>query len=206
MINETLLVQQYINGENINNDILYRIYYLMAKYYKENGISNLSEIRQKLYEWKNKYNVKNSTYINNAIINALSDKRRLTTDNQIKVSVQDVEFIKSKFDTRNTRLAALALLCFAKQFADTNCEFDISISALGDWIHINKSNLSGRYLKELVDFEYITYEKQKTNHKAWMADVKSKVKKFKIMASIKNQGEYILRDNDILELYSRIFE
>lgn len=205
MINETLLVQQYLNGENINEDILYRIYFLLAKYYKENGISNLSEVRSKIYEWKTKNNIKNSPYLNNAIINALNDKRRLTTDNLIRISLEDIDLIKSKFDTKNTRLSSLAILCYAKQFADSNKEFNISITALGDWIHINKSNLSGRYIKELVNFEYIIYEKQTNNYKTWMADVKSKTKKFKILASIKNQGEYVLKDNDIFDLYNKVF-
>ena len=53
MINETLLVKQYLNGENINEGIMYRICYLLSKWYKENGINSKLEIRNNIFKTSN---------------------------------------------------------------------------------------------------------------------------------------------------------
>ena len=82
MINETLLVKQYLNGENINEGIMYRICYLLSKWYKENGINSKLEIRNNIFNWAKENNVYIKINLNDCIDRATKNKRRLTGDNQ----------------------------------------------------------------------------------------------------------------------------
>ena len=70
MINETILVRQYLNGENINPNCLYRICFLLAKWYKEQGIEDKLQVRTNIFEWANKYGVYLPLYLNACIDNA----------------------------------------------------------------------------------------------------------------------------------------
>ena len=56
MINEILEVQEYLDGKNINKKCLYRTCFMLAKWYKQQGLSNV-EIREKIFEWGKKYNI-----------------------------------------------------------------------------------------------------------------------------------------------------
>lgn len=206
MINETILVQQYLNGENINPSCLYRTCFLLAKWYKEQGIEDKLQVRTNIFEWANKYGVYLPLYLNACIDNAFGDDRRLTENITVRVSEEDVAEIKRRFDNKKTRKVALAILCYAKTFANSKGEFRISQVSFADWVNIDPANVGRRHFRELIDYGYMTrIDNGSAKHNFWNKDVKTKMNKYKISVPIRNTGEYILEDNNIDKLYEEIF-
>lgn len=203
MINEVLEVQGYLNGENINKKCLYRICFLLAKWFKQQGMSHI-EIRQAIFDWGKKYHIYIEYNVNSIIYQALEDKQRLKENVIIKINSNDIEEIKKRFDSRNSRLLALAILCYAKCNANRDNEFIISGLALSHWIGIKSTNLSGRHLPELIDFGYISkIDTEKTY--TWNKKVKSKSLYLKINVNISNIGDFQLIENNIHDLYNQLF-
>lgn len=205
MINETLQVQQYLNGENINKETLYRTCFLLVKWFREQNISNKMEIRNNIFAWASKHKVFIDFNLNGCIDSAFNDNSRLTTDTIIKISQNDINDIRSRFDDKNTKKIALAVLCYAKAFSDSNSEFSLSCTSLGCWTNIHYTNVSRRYINELIDYGYISLVEQGNTKSVWGNKARTKMNRYKINVSIRNAGEYILKDNDIDSLYREIF-
>lgn len=207
MINETILVQQYLDGNNITKNCLYRICFFLAKWYKQQGVKDKFQIRSNIFEWANKYGIYLSFNLNMCIDNAMTDTRRLTENVTVRISNEDVLEITKRFDNKKTRKVALAILCYAKTFADSNGEFKISLTALSDWVHIDPANMGSRYFRELIDYDYLSkIEAGTTKHTCWNNSAKTKMNKYKIVVPIRNTGDYILEDNNIDKLYDEIFK
>lgn len=204
MINEILEVQEYLDGKNINKKCLYRTCFMLAKWYKQQGLSNV-EIREKIFEWGKKYNIYIKYNVNSIIYQALEDKHRLRGDEAIvRINQADIDEITRRFDSVPCRKTALGILCYAKVTADRDNEFNISALALSNWLNLNSGHMSGRYLKELLDFEYI----EKVNNLStfsWDKNVKSTSLRLKLLVPIENKGEYILEENNVDKLYSDVF-
>lgn len=178
---------------------------MLAKWYKQQGLSNV-EIREKIFEWGKKYNIYIKYNVNSIIYQALEDKHRLRGDEAVvRISQSDIDEITRRFDSVPCRKTALGILCYAKVSADRDNEFNISALALSNWLHLYSSNMSSRYIKEMIDFEYI----QKINSTvtySWDKNVKSNSLNLKILVPIENKGEHILVDNDIEGLFDEIFQ
>lgn len=203
MINEVVEVQEYIEGKNIVKNNLFRICYLLAKYYKEKRMSHV-EIRKSIFDWAKENKIYITYNLNNIIYQALRDKQRLKDNIIVRTNQGDIDEIKSRFDSKNTRLTALALLCYAKAYADRDKEFTLSTVSLGAWIGIDDSNLRKFYLRELLDFEYISRVENKDNF-SWNKNKSSKLIRYKINVDIHNSGNIQLDNNDIEILYNQIF-
>ena len=204
MINEVLEVKKYLEGNNITSNNLYRICYMLAKWYKEKGLSHIN-IRQSIFNWGKKYNVFIKYNVNNIIYQALEDKQRLKDNVIVKINQNDINEIDKRFDSKNTKLVALAMLCYAKAYADRDKEFTISSIAMGSWLKIDAGNLRSIYLKELIDFDYISKVQTPTNNYTWNKNNKSKSCRYKINVDIHNTGCFVLIDNDIISLFNKIF-
>lgn len=203
LINEVVEVREYLEGNNIVKNNLFRTCYLLAKYYKEKGMSPV-EIRKSIFDWAKENKIYIIYNLNNIIYQALRDKQRLKDNITIKINQKDIDNIKSRFDSKNTRLTALALLCYAKAYADRDKEFTLSSVSLGAWIGIADSHLRGTYLKEVIDFEYVS-KVESTNSYSWNKSKKNKSTRYKINVDIHNSGEIQLINNDIRTLYNQIF-
>lgn len=204
MINEVLEVQEYIDGKNINKKCLYRICFMLAKWYKQQGLSNV-EIRDRIFEWGQKYNIYIKYNVNSIIYQALEDKNRLRGDESVvRINQNDIDEITRRFDSVQCRKVALAILCYAKASADRDNEFNISALALSNWLNTNHSNMCNRAIKELIDFEYISKVNSVKTY-SWDNNVKSNTLAIKILVPIENKGEYTLNKNNIEELYNKIF-
>lgn len=205
MINEVLEVQDYLEGRNINKRCIYRICYMLAKWYKQQGMSHM-DIRQSIFNWGKKYNIFITCNVNSIIYQALDDKTRLRDDIEIHISENDIKEITERFDSKNCRLMALAILCYAKCTANRDNEFNLSLLALSNWIGIDYNNLLKRHLPELVDFNYISRVDNNNKTYSWNKEVKNKSTALKIQVSVKNEGIYKLKDNNIRQLYLDIFQ
>jgi len=203
MVDEVLEVQEYLQGKNINPKCLYRICYMLVKWYKQQGLSHL-EIREAIFNWGKTNNIYIHCNVNNIIYQAINDKNRLRENVIVRINNNDIQEIIKRFDSRNCKLLALSLLCLAKCSADRDGEFNVSLLALSNWTKIDYSNISKRYLPELIDFGYVSKQENKRVF-SWDKNVKSKSVSLKIMLPFSNSGTYILKNNDIHELYDEIF-
>lgn len=206
MIDETLEVKEYLDGQHLNSNNLYRICYLLAKWYGEQGMDNLS-VREAIFKWANTYNVYIKYNVNDIIKCANEDKRRLTAHVAIHVSSDDIAEISRRFDRPKIRFTALALLCFAKAHADKDGVFTVSSVALGSWLGIHRSTLQRQYMQELRDFKYLEVVKSPRNSAfAWnRLDTYAKSNRYRLLVPLRDDGEFVLEGNEILKLYRQVF-
>ena len=149
-----------------------------------------------------------SLNVNRLLDKASSDKRRLRGDEPVRISETDIKNITDRFDSVKARKVALALLCYAKAFADSDNQFQISIVSLCNWLRIGTTQMHTSYLKELQTFEYIS-RVQDADEKtifSWDNVVKSKSGTYKLMVKFVNAGKYELHNNDIEDLYHQCFD
>lgn len=205
MINEVLEIQEYLKGKNISEKHLYRICFLLAKRYKQQGLSNV-EIREKIFEWGQKYKIHIKDNVNSIIYNVLNDEKPLRgNETVVKISQNDINEIIRRFDSIQCRKVALAILCYAKVSADRDNEFNISALALSNWLKINYGNMCSRYFKEMIDFEYIQKVCGSPTF-TWNKNTKSTTLRLKLLVPVKNDGEFVLNGNDIDGLYNDVFK
>jgi hypothetical protein len=205
LVNEVHEVKQYLEGKNIVLNNLYRICYLMVCYHKEKGLKKI-EVRETLFEWGKvnhvfiKYNVNN-------IINRVfdSDTAIKLKSPSVKINKQDLMEIMKRFDDNKTKLVALAMLCYAKAHADKMGEFNISSVGLGAWLGINRKALRNKYIKELIEYEYLLEVSKPQNSVRWTQAYDAQSTRYKINAPLHNIGDYVLVDNGIEKLFSDIF-
>lgn len=209
MINEILLVENLLDGKCIDKQCLFQHCFLIAKYYLQQG-KEAKEVRKLIFDWATKYRIHldiEELNVNRLIYKAMNDKRRLREDVSIKISHNDIKEITSRFDSKKTRKVALAILCYAKAAADRDNCFNLSVTALCSWIHVDYSHTLSKTLHELSLFEYIDYNTNKQNQKTytWGRMTRSKSSKFKLLVPIYNGGAYQLIDNDIDALFNECF-
>lgn len=196
-------VNALLNGERINKKYTYRSCYLLAKYFKSLGYEHI-KIRQEIFNWANKYGITIVDDLNSIIQKAFKDKKQLISNVEIKVSKEDIDEIVKRFDKYNTRLTAFAILCFAKRYADKNGMFYISLIALSNWIGIDQTALSSRYINELIDFGYIEKVTENERNKRLKSRYISKTIIYKIKVNYKNEGNNIIKDYNIRKEFEEI--
>lgn len=200
LIGTLQLLRVYISEKH-----LYRICFLIAKWYKQQGLSNV-EIREKIFEWGQKYKIHIKDNVNSIIYNALNDEKPLRgNETVVKISQNDINEIIRRFDSIQCRKVALAILCHAKVSADRDNEFNISALALSNWLKINYGNMCSRYFKEMIDFEYIQKVCGSPTF-TWNKNTKSTTLRLKLLVPVKNDGEFVLNGNDIDGLYNDVFK
>lgn len=204
MIDENFEAQQYLKGEGITRDNLYRICYLLAIHYKTQGFTKV-ETRNAIFRWGKKFNIWIKYDVNSIIDRAFDLMNPSFKTPTVKINKQDVAKINELFDNLKTKKVALALLCYAKGHADKSGYFYISSVALGAWLKINRKTLRSKYIKELIDYEYIMEIERPGNSKQWNCDFDKQATKYRVNASIHNSGEYVLRNNEIDKLFREVF-
>ena len=203
MINEVELVKDLLAGVGIDNKCLYRDCYLLAKWYKQKGCNHM-EIRENIFKWAKDNDIYITYNLNNIIRKAMNDKSRLKDNIVVRINGKDIIEIGRRFDGRNVRLLALALLCYAKANDNRDGEFYISSVALGSWIGIANSNILSRYLPELEDFGYVKKLECSKSH-CWDSSEKYKQLRLILLVPFTNDGSVQLNGNDIKALYDECF-
>lgn len=204
MINEQYEVNQYLEGKNINKKCLHRICFLLAKYYKEAGLNHL-EIRNKIFDWGKEWGVYFPFSVNSVIYQALEDKNKLRGKTDVYINNEDIAQILSRFDSKNCKLLALAILCYAKVAANSDGEVAISTVAFSSWLKMQQSHISGRYIPELVDFDFMEKLGDEETYFMWDKKTLSKNRRYKLKVPVVNDGIYTLVDNDIFSLAQEVF-
>lgn len=176
---------------------------MLAKWFKEQGLTQL-QIRENIFLWGKTHSMYIKYNVNDIIKKALDDKQRLKDNVAVKINESDIQEIKHRFDNPKTRLVALAILCYAKTYANRDKEFNVSSIALGEWLRIDSSNIRRKYLKELIEFEYISVVDSLKNTYKWDGNSQQSYT-YKINVPILNSGNYTLEDNKISVLYDSLF-
>ena len=204
MINEQYEVSQYLAGNNINKKCLHRICFLLAKYYNEQGLNHL-EIRNEIFAWGREYNTYFPFSVNSVIYQALEDKHKLRGKTDVYINNEDIQQILSRFDSKNCKLLALAILCYAKVAANSDGEVAISTVAFSSWLKMQQSHISGRYIPELIDFDFMEKLGDEETYFMWDKKTLSKNRRYKLKVPLVNEGTYVLADNDIFQLAQEVF-
>lgn len=204
MIDEVLEVQGYLRGEHLKPQNLYRICQLLCRWFCQLGYSRL-EIREKVFDWAGRNGLHIPYNLNLIIYHASENPRPLTMNPCVRVSRREVQEIARRFDRKNTRLAALAMLCYAKVFSDTNGEFAISSVSLG-WLARHCRLQSAGYLPQGAGRLWLPFQGGGGSSRfAWERPAKSKCGRYRIHTPLINTGEYQLDGNDIHGLYETVF-
>jgi len=205
MINEVYEVSQYLQGNDITEKKLYRVRYLMAKFYKEQGLQKF-EIRDQIFEWGKRNGIYFTFSINTVIYRAFEDTRPLRNNTKVFINEDDIKFINKRFDSIKVKTVALAVLCYAKVNADKDNEVNISTVDFANWLHMQQPHISARYIPELVDFNMLQRVDAEKCYFSWNEKKAfSKNRRYKINMVLKNEGTYVLENNNILKLAEEIF-
>lgn len=202
MLNEVLEVKDYLEGQNINLKNLYRICYLMAKWHLQSGLSPLNT-QEEIFAWGKRNSVHIKFSVHDVINKAADDKSKLK-DNAIYVSKANIDTINRRFSSPSVKYAALAMLCYAKAHADRDREFTISAASLAAWMGVDRGNLQGKKISELVRYEYLSIvDPSKRSWNNMKADFSST--RYRLCIPAKNEGDYVLEDNDIRSFFNSLF-
>ena len=201
MIDEKFEVEQYLRGENINKLNIYRTCYLLAKYYMEKGLDNIN-VRTHIFEWANKHGIYIEFNLNRIIYVAREDKTKLRGDVVAHISEEDIEEIRKRFDSKNTRMLALALLAYGKVCAAANGECTVSMVGMSNWLNIAYPNLVNRHMQELIDFGYVS---KVENKRKWKQSKRSQVTKIRFNVPLDNVGEFSVVNNNVAVVFHTHF-
>ena len=203
MINEYLEVQEYLSGRQVNPACLYRICNLLAKWYRSQGYTSL-ETRDAIFKWATDKGLHIGFSVTGLVYAVYEKRETLRAEPNIPIYANERDEILRRFDTYHTKLIALAVLCYAKEHANTDGIFTMSLEALGDWIGIKRANISQRYLPILQSFEYISVV---DNGSRWSNKHGNSAYSYKLTIHTGGTGEPIavMCDNDIRALYEKVF-
>lgn len=204
MLNEKNEIEAILKGERINKKYTYRSCYLLAKYFKSLEYDPI-KTREEIFSWGNRNGIFITDDLNSIIQRAFKDKKDIIDDVEVLISDFDIEEIIKRFDKYNTKLTAFAILCFCKKYLDKNNLFQMSLVGLSNWIGIQQTHISGRIIKELIDFGYISkIDKNKYLHILRKKHNITHPIIYKINVPVNNGGDFTFKDNNIREEFEKI--
>lgn len=209
MIDEIYEVNQYLRGENIDKKNLHRICYLLAKYYKEQGLNHL-KIRENIFDWAKSNGVFFTFGVNDVIYQVLGDNTKLRGDIPIYITQSDINEINSRFDKKPCKHLALAILSYAKATANRDGEVTISAISFAHWVGLQRQHISSRYIPELIDFDFMERISDEETYFMWDKNKPiSKNRRYKLKVPITNESEnalYKVNNNNIKEICNEVFK
>ena len=179
---------------------------LIAKYCYEQGMRNPYDIVKYLKEWAKRYNFFLTVSMINIAQRVINDRMTLCCA-EVGVDDSEVEMIRSISKNSTQEKFALAILCYAKAYANSKGVFKISKSAFAHWLGFGDriANMNP-YFQFLIDTGYIK-KHVLTNINSWYKKtVVSTLNEYIIVADYnKDDKQYTLHDNNIDQLYEEAF-
>ena len=205
MIDEVAEVKEYMDGNNLDNkENYYRAVYMMSKFYRDMGFDR-EQTFYKIAEWVRKYNLTLPFVLINAVVAGYNNEKKLECGANIRISERDI-FLISLYALHSTdKMVALAMLCCAKAFADNKGVFTASVSAMSNWIGLDRSNMLNRQIKRLSHSGYLKHMSSSTSMRGWKMNYSRNSSRFKILVDYDCDGEHKLVNNDIKRLYEECF-
>ena len=202
MINEKLMVEQLLAGKKINIYQMRSVCSLLARHFLLLGFNEV-ETRNKIFEWatSNKYYVK--VGLKRIVTDVADDLQVLRDVTPVYINSADIAFIKACGHTKLEKKLALAILCYAKIYADSDGVMELPISSICDWIgQPDPKNAYNRLLPTLLEKGFFTNEEDINK---WNGRVVTKrTRTMRINHELVNRGKLCLENNDINKLFDEI--
>jgi hypothetical protein len=209
LINEIQRAEELLNGRKFNDSYFFSAYCVLIRYYKYHGLSK-DKTKENILEWENKFCYDRYFDLTNAIDRVYDINDEFKKDVRVNISKKDIEEINFRFDSINMKKIAFAMLCYAKVKANKDGVFYINFGELSEWIYISSNNIHSRYMKDLEQWGYIEKLPSEKNIYSWNKDNSKKFysrSKIKIKVDFDNNcdADWVLNNNDILDLFYKIF-
>lgn len=206
MINEKYQVDEILSGKNIGRYSQFRICYLLAKHYKDEGLAPV-DVRIKIFDWAKDKQCYITENVNNVIQSVFKENKPLVSSVNIYVSQDEIDDINKRFDLMTSKITALAILCFAKCYADKNGYVKIPQQELSAWVGVGRQHLSSNIIPELIAFGYLECpdKYQKKRHNKATDRYRYSSKTYKMAVPFTAQDGYEFDGGDILSFYQKIF-
>lgn len=176
---------------------------LLAKLFYERGCKTPLEIRNALKTWAKAHSFYFNVSMNSVAIKVIEEDMHLL-EPVVYINDRDIEFINDNFDSYNEKFTALAVICYAKAYADDKQEFKISKSSLSEWIKFSKNSLS-KYFKILEYMGLVSVVDSSDINSWYKTTVVSSLNKYVMGIEIDNSGDYELIGNDLTKLWADIY-
>ena len=206
MVDEMYEVQQYLKGESIVFNNLYRTCWLMARWHKQQGLCRM-DIRNAIKEWGENNGIELKFDIN-GIVDKIFDKEGniALKSPVIKINKQDIANIDKRFDNKKTKFVALAMMCYAKGHARKDGVFFVPAVSLSVWVGINRKSLTNKYINELINYELLKMVSAAPDFSQYKnLPYSEQGTGYKFNVRLHNSGEYVLEGNDMQKLFSEIY-
>lgn len=203
MINEIGEAKNYIKGK-MDGKPPRRICFVMAKYFKRSGLP-LSDALATIQKMLETHGIKTNFSVGRCVMAAYENDSELNDGGMVKISKTEIDAIKRIASTRREKILAVALLCCAKAYGDSDGVFTISLSRLAGWIGCDVENLRKRELDVLKTFGYVEVYAPEDTYRGWKKEVRRTLLRYKVKIAYGPDGEYELADNDIIGLCERAF-
>lgn len=205
MVDEMAEARKYLSGQQLEQKgNLYRACYMVAKYYKQLGCDE-ETIFRKTAEWVRTYHLTLGFSLAGCVASAYTNTKELRTGKSVLISRRDVEQIRLFTRSRPDRRVALALLCCAKGYAESDGSFVASSCALGSWLGMDAGNVRNRYIARLEKLGYVEKLQTQETMRGWQKNYYRNAYRFRIKVPYDDGGEWELQNNDIRALYEQVF-
>jgi len=201
MINEQLIVDSVLSGQKINVYQMRYITSLLARHFLSQGFDTI-ETRNMIFDWANKNGYYIKVFLKSVVNTAYKDAKPLRGETPVYVNSSDIAFIKKTAKTKLQRKVALAFLCYAKVYADTDGVVEMPISTVVDWIgQKDPHNTYTRVMPVLLANGFFTNEEDIVK---WHGKITKRTRTMRICHTITNTGKHELVGNDFDALYNSI--
>lgn len=183
----------------------YRACYTIAKFFKSNGTDARTAL-ETITEWTRSNHIDIGSSLASCVWSAYENGTALSENKKrIFVSPEEAREIGKVATTKKERLMLLALLCCSKAFADERGLFTISFSKLASWIGCDAENLRSRELKVMRSLKVVDVLSPENDMRGWKKGINKSYRRYRINI-LSSDGDGIeLKDNNIMELYDRLF-
>jgi hypothetical protein len=206
VLNERNEINALLEGKRLDKKHTYHSCFMMCKYFINQGITDMYEIKLELKKWADKFGANIFTNdLNYLICRVIKENEPIVEQVEVRFSEQEIEDIKFRFDRYNSRLVAFSILAFAKEHMNRDKIFTIGHVALSNWIGVSRSQIN-QYITELINFKFIEkVTKENLVHFRYTNKVMSSSSYYKLLIKTYNEGDIIFLDDNVRNEFEKIF-
>lgn len=161
---------------------------------------NSLQVKEAITKWK----TENHYWFHCNVLQAISHARKhngeIRRDTTVYISDEDVYEINRRFENKNVKFLALAILAYAKATADKYGVCNISMVGLATWLDLDYTSVK-RWLNVMIEYAYLV----KINVPKREGQIRNPVTQIRMLVPLKNDGRYVVHGNDIAALANELF-
>ena len=201
MLNEIELVKTIINEGVKDKEFVYKSLCMLAQYYLFEQHLTKEQTYQQMLIWSGDNNVLDlaDKYNLNSIVDRIYEKKESLRGNfEVHLNKKDIIEIATRFSSNRTRLVALVMLCLDKIYHGK--QFECPAAEMAYWLKIQRTHITGRHIKELVEYNYVTVENKIEYDIFGRQTGGHKNNLYQVTYHTHNQGTTIVNSNNIQHL------